>query len=1272
MPPAIDRVTRKVRRKRTTPKPYTPPPSRSDAAQRRGAQTPKPRQVKGPPAPVPNSRSDAAQRRGANTPTKPKVLLRRSRRKAKRDYIGLNPDRAMPGGNTRGIDATKSADYRAALVHLLSKEGRRLDGDSSLLKYGVRDNASNEELSETLAILRQTESKRTRDLLHPFGKTEYFIRGANGKTTPVDVEALELEAISQEDPTEAAIGSGVAKVLEQTTRPLHAIAGATDAVLKGENVPKAALRGLKNEDTTTFGEILEDAGAPGVVSDIVGFGLDVGLDPTTYLTLGTGSVARRAAEKAGNEARDKALAAGLSAQQAERYWARAAARELKRRGAADARGVTVKLAGREVPGVRAATAKAVPKLVRRAVRKSRLAQGSRHVAADLNPNIAPAGVTKAEAGAVDRATRTARARTLRGMYAAQQRAIAIKRKIGAENYRKVIDAVEADDFSKLTPDLRRAAVEVRDLFRYANRTRRQAGIPAGEVKRRARQEVPEITAQAAKDTRRTVQAARADVEAAETRLAQADRATAAKAAEDLVAATARLTDATAVHAEQKALRKVETKARKTALKENARRDLAAKGYVPHVQVDPADVQPRGRVRRAKGNVATATAKRRSDPRPLAEIRLEHPGVYSEDLPQLVAGRMSEAARVAARADLHRVLADTGRPIPRDGSALKVGPDEAVFHIKGATIKEITEDKILDKLTQSAVRVKKGDKLKPSYQGLKGGRYVIASKQAVDRALEGALPQMQGPGIVKSLDKVQGGFKAIATVPNPGFHIRNLIGDSLNAYLAESLPRLIRNAGQSARALAHLGRIEESMRTLNKRLDPSDAGLTIRGEKVSYYDLVVEAERVGAIRSGFIARELPELAQKDITKGRDRLHRFSRLIQNREDIIRLATYIGSRKRGLSPEKAAERSAKYHFDYGHLTSFERNIARRAMPFWTFSARNIPLQARTLVTKPGKYANFQKLREEAGRSAGFDDEQRQEVRDLYSKLKQAGVKVPRGWEGYLTEWEQRNAGIPIRAFGQQYTVSAGFPLTDIGLLPGAASLEDWAARAMGLATPIVKTPTELIWNYNFFFGDQLESDTSPLVPAPSFVGSFPADARERLGIRRGIDDKTGEKIWQWPGRVDYAAHAVPGPPSWAQRFATDRESGTAEKALAYAGIKATKFDPVDAAVGLAYDRMFAIEKEMAGLRQQLHHGRPINADNPTEKYQRLQGQLELVEEIAYSAKALRGDKVLPEAGKPSSASGETSIDWGDGAESGSPQIDWGDGAADAVPAGQIDWDD
>jgi hypothetical protein len=59
------------------------------------------------------------------------------------------------------------------------------------------------------------------------------------------------------------------------------------------------------------------------------------------------------------------------------------------------------------------------------------------------------------------------------------------------------------------------------------------------------------------------------------------------------------------------------------------------------------------------------------------------------------------------------------------------------------------------------------------------------------------------------------------------------------------------------------------------------------------------------------------------------------------------------RGKSAEEAALSVKKYLFDYGDLTRFERVFVKRAMPFYTWTRKNIPLQLESLWKTPEKFA-------------------------------------------------------------------------------------------------------------------------------------------------------------------------------------------------------------------------------------------------------------------------------------------------------------------------------
>jgi hypothetical protein len=1107
----------------------------------------------------------------------------------------------------------------------------------------------------------------------------------------------------------------VLHTLKETTRINHAIAGAADAAVQGRSVTRAASRGIQNKDETTFSDVLKHAGVKNkTVRGVAGFGLDVATDPTTYVTFGAGSVAAKSASKAAARAEKTALKKGLTKEQAARMGTRA--RTQTERKGNQAKGVTVKVAGKELPAVRKATA-AAGKPARAAGRKvtpGRVREGARAVAADLNPDAAPVGVSKETSRKAVQATRTARAKTDQGVHEAQQGGLGIRKMLGEANYSRVIDAIETGTIGSLPPTLRDAAVRVRSQFRHANRQRKQAGIRGGEIKRRGQVKVPKVTADVAASAKdlgkarraeaaaerahrsaalrrgiyqgraeilsRNVSGARAEKAAergrdakksakvtaamgrterralakgltpmqattAANRVAEALRATkyaaGAKGIRDVeteVDASRRRVDAAraaraateAAHETTKLTAAAQRKAREVALETNARRAAAPVEYIPHQLTDEALETGGKTARRGAGRkvIRPSSSMARGDNRPLSKLREEKPGYYSEDLPALYASRKTEGATSVARAELNRRIAELGRTVKK-GRDIVLDHGEGVYHITGSDIRKITDKKELARLAETG-----------SHSGPMKGRYVVLNDDIVKRAVEGSQPTLQGPGIVRGLDRLQGGFKRLA-LATPGFHVRNIVGDTQNAYLGQPAHRLPRNMAQAGRVLKAQGRRDQALRGLNQATPRAGTVKTGRYGEVPYEQVAEQLSRHGGMRSGYTARELPELSGEKATLRRVRMpRRVKAALINREDLPRVTTALDALKKGATWEEAAQRVADYHFDYGHLTNFERQIARRGAPFYTFTARNIPRQFKSLATHPGKFANYQKFIESASKATGMNEEA-QKHRDLARQLKQAGAKIPAGWEAMMSEWEQRNAGVPVSWKGHKFTVSFGLPLASgLNELPGAAGkhqLDEYFKTAMSLVTPVVKNPLEYFNNYSFFFRDQIQRDESPLVSAPSYVGRLPQSVRDDLGVVKGQDKKTGNAVWKWPGKVDYIVKTVPGLPQYAEQLMTEgtnrRGKGTGGKALQVFGVRAEPFDPPRTITNLAYARAKDIEKRQATLRQTLNpkNGLLISAKNPTAEYVKLSQQLKLAQNVAFQAQQRQQYKVLPKTGAP-----------------------------------------
>lgn len=936
------------------------------------------------------------------------------------------------------------------------------------------------------------------------------VNAANVSDRDAFVKALQKRSATRQ----STLTAPALVVLEQTTRPVHGVMAGARAAIKGKNVPKAVGRGVALKDKSLGSDLLKDLGVKNkTVAGVGGFLLDVGADPATYLTLGASAPAKAAgreaarkaqrtaarsvaAQRAAQAAAAAATKRGTTSKAAEQAGRRAAKTHARRQGQKAAQraaqgkatnnGLDIRFAGRSVPGIVRATsaAKRAPRAVAartgadrtRIGRKvdnaqRRVRDAARASASEFNPNITPVGVDRESYQAMRRAARTARARTQRGSVYAGLRANSYKR-VGEENYAKVIDAIETGTVKALPGPLRQEARRLEQEFARMRKREVRAGIKVGDATKK-----PGIA-----------------------------------------------------------------------------------GYVKHLRLKNDPPRPSsGGVGRRK--VAPDFGKSRTEGT-LREKNLAEPGAYSEDIPQIYGQRAGQSARAVAQARMNAALRAAGRR-PRAGEVDALADGEAVFRIKGSDLQKITKQSHPDVWRRARV-------------GRAPGNVVILNENALKRTAGtvGGASDRTVPGL--AFDKVQGVWKMGATVINPGYYVRNVVGEGTNAYLKENPLRLARNAGTAARSLRELKRREEAARR------------GVKPERGPHAEMIDAAEDVGAVRAGQFARELGDLVESrkpGKLRGRNRLGRVGRVASrsrdNVEDVFRLASFKGGLDRGLKPEVAMQRASQTHFDYGDLTPTERKAMRRVMPFYTFSSRNIPLQVKSLVQRPGKFAQYQKVREEVAKAFGLEP----------------------GYEENWENTEKRAAAVGIVHKGVEISLSlgpTGLPLTDLNEVPMVGLLEgkspdqaaketanEWLERAASMLTPFLKTPAEIGFNFSYFFRDQIERDDSPLVPAPSWVSKIPKAYRDEMKIVPDFDNKNaGKKTWGWSAKTDYIVNQfLVGPAGFVNR-ATKEDArpgqGTSGKTLQYLGLRVRPVDAAKVRTTRLYDERERIMKDQAALRQ------------------------------------------------------------------------------------------
>jgi hypothetical protein len=968
-------------------------------------------------------------------------------------------------------------------------------------------------------------------------------------------------------------------------------------------------------------------------------------------------------------ARERARqAAGAAARQTLRKYERSApqrhlARGIEVRfGGRRIPGVTRATAGLR-HGARVATAPVTDRGGAKATREFARTLGSQ-----ANANVREFGQSIEEQYAVKGLQREARAQAERTTRHATSRANALLGRLTADERRKVIDAIESGNVGALrgqatrikarkTPNLREYAARLvdardpdrlhnvarrtQDDLKYLQRVGQRSGLLGTGIGKQARKRLVSVNAatpagiRSSAKVRQALVQARKDMQAARVTLRNA------KPGSDRVQAKRTLR-----HAEERVegLRqrynaighqKASTFARQQGTAPTLERMKGeAQGYFPRIR--QSEVKEGGVLSRFTGGLdrdmvphvveqvggnrpVVGAAQRRTHRDTRAQQDLTPEGrvrnlVLTDDVRKTLAQYGGSVGRASAARDLNtKLLQQFGQRLPRNISKQQLAELEAsgrgVYRVRRGVLERVDPEshELLRSVSQGRAH-------------RSGGQYAILSDDVV-RRVRNRQPDIGSKSApLRAFDAAQSGFKGLA-LSTPAYLIRNLSGDLWNAWGDENFFRLARNFVKGQKALNDLGRYERALRRFGKELPEGKRTVKLTEDQAAQFAkhtgapvsrevpamaVALLAEKMGVIRQG----RFLELMGEGGKLSRPRTtHGWQDAVKRVEDSTRMATFLGGLQRGMNPREAAQRATQIHFDYGDLTSFEKGVLRRAMPFYTFTARNLPLQGKRLLTRPGKYATLAHAVEEGRQETG----------------------LPLDFRKGQNPFEARQLGIPVQWHGKTYTVSMGSPFVDLNDVVGVATsgpigaADTAIARTGEMLSPLLKTAPELKYNLSLFYRDQIQPSEEPYTRAPQWAVALAKNQpwfRKATGMVDDYAPTEGQPTWGWPRKVDYTARALApgaigaiassGALGLGVQGKNARSMNVTQQILGNLGLRTVEYNADQAKMTRLYDERERIATQIEKLRRRTAPGtnERISREHPTPEFNRLYEQQSQIE--------------------------------------------------------------
>ena len=214
-------------------------------------------------------------------------------------------------------------------------------------------------------------------------------------------------------------------------------------------------------------------------------------------------------------------------------------------------------------------------------------------------------------------------------------------------------------------------------------------------------------------------------------------------------------------------------------------------------------------------------------------------------------------------------------------------------------------------------------------------------------------------------------------------------------------------------------------------------------------------------------------------GKFKLGKFRSVLTEKRSLIeneaRMMLWLDEIRHGVDPRKAADTVGQFLFNYGEVSRVERDLFRRLIPFYTFTRKNVELQAKILLQNPGRVIN--QLKPFRGR---------QSENEQMVKFEAEGLKLRLDKDG-KTLHAMTGIDVPLRNLDTIW--AGGFGAT--------------GRRLMGMITPVLKVPLEATVGRDLFTGGDLKRTRADTLGRIVEATKTPQGVKDWLGYKKTVDE-------------------------------------------------------------------------------------------------------------------------------------------------------------------------